>query len=372
MWEAFSNGSPWRWQALSGLIYAGFVFLVPAINGAPWTTWVITTASFAVFAALYRDFFVHSAGPKGRQLSDLAGIGLLGLALLPINTGGATYVIYVAALVPFVLKPAHAISVFVLVAAALWAVTMTLVASLDRYIVSGWVTGVIFIVGIGNIFVGERVRQGALLRQAREDVEEMAKLAERERIARDLHDLLGHTLSVIALKSELASKLADRDPARAAAEIRDVERVSREALSEVRAAVEGYKGRGFSGELHSARRTLGSAGVRLDASVRAVTLSPRHETVLALALRETITNVVRHARASVCRVALGVDDGELVLMIQDDGVGGPVREGNGLIGMRERIRAVGGTLVVDTERGVRVCVRLPSDTAPDGPIAVAT
>jgi two-component system, NarL family, sensor histidine kinase DesK len=372
MWEAFWNGSPSRWQATSGVIYAAFVFLVPAIKGAPWTTWVITAASFAIFAALYRDFFVHPAGPKGRQLADLAGIGLLGSALLPINTGGTTYVVYVAALVPFVLKPSHAIAVFVLAAAVLWAVMMTLVASLDRYIVSAWVTGVIFIVGIGNIFVGERVRQGALLRQAREDVEEMAKLAERERIARDLHDLLGHTLSVIALKSELASKLADRDPARAAAEIRDVERVSREALSEVRAAVEGYKGRGFSGELHGAQRTLGSAGVRLDASVATVTLSPRQETVLALALRETITNVVRHARASMCRVALGVERGELVLTIQDDGVGGPVMEGNGLIGMRERVRAAGGTLVVDAASGVRVCVRLPVDSLRSRPVAVAT
>ena len=370
MWEAFSNGSPWRWQAASGVIYAGFVFLVPAIKGAPWTTWVITAVSFAVFAALYRDFFVHATGPKRRQLVDLAGVGLLGLALLPINTGGTTYVVYVAALVPFVLKPSHAISVFVLAAAALWVVMMTLVTSLDRYVVSAWVTGVIFIVGIGNIFVGERIRQGALLRQAREDVEEIAKLAERERIARDLHDLLGHTLSVIALKSELASKLADRDPARAAAEIRDVERVSREALSEVRAAVEGYKGRGFSGELHGAQRTLGSAGVRLDASVATVTLSPRQESVLALALRETITNVVRHARASVCRVALGVEGAELVLTIQDDGVGGPVNEGNGLIGMRERVRSAGGTLVVDAASGVQVCVRLPVDSG--RPVAVVT
>jgi two-component system sensor histidine kinase DesK len=191
----------------------------------------------------------------------------------------------------------------------------------------------------------------------------MAKVAERERIARDLHDLLGHTLSVIALKSELASKLADRDPARAADEIREVERVSREALAEVRAAVEGYKGRGFSGELRSAEQVLGSAGVRLDADITPVPLSPRQETVLALALRETVTNVVRHARASVCRVALGLDAGDLVLTIQDDGIGGPLREGNGLVGMRDRVAAAGGTLDVIAQKGVRVCVRFPAARA---------
>jgi two-component system sensor histidine kinase DesK len=202
-----------------------------------------------------------------------------------------------------------------------------------------------------------------LLRRAHEEVEEMAKVAERERIARDLHDLLGHTLSVIALKSELASKLADRDPARAIDEIREVERVSREALAEVRAAVEGYRSRGFSGELNNAQQTLVSAGVRLDTDVTPLALSPRQETVLALALRETITNVVRHAGASVCSVALGVDRGDLVLTIKDDGVGGALREGNGIIGMRERVRAAGGTLDVDGSNGVRVCVRLPNAVA---------
>src|SRR4030095_6473920 len=98
------------------------------------------------------------------------------------------------------------------------------------------------------------------LRVAQAAVEEMARIAERERIGRDLHDLLGHTLSVIVLKSELASKLADRDPPRAIAEIREVERISREALAEVRKAVEGYKSRGLSGELRSAGQVLRAAG----------------------------------------------------------------------------------------------------------------
>ena len=108
-----------------------------------------------------------------------------------------------------------------------------------------------------NVFYIDQHRQNAVLRLAHEEVEAMATLAERERIARDLHDLLGHTLSVIALKSELASKLTDRDPLRAAQEIREVERVARDALAEVRHAVEGYRGRGFAGELRNAGRRSG-------------------------------------------------------------------------------------------------------------------
>jgi two-component system sensor histidine kinase DesK len=168
---------------------------------------------------------------------------------------------------------------------------------------------------------------------------------------------------VIALKSELASKLADRDPVRSIQEIREVERISREALSEVRAAVEGYKNRGFSGELREAQQVLASAGVRLDAAVVDVSLLPLQEAALALALRETITNVVRHARASVCRVALSLDRREVVLTVEDDGAGGPLREGNGLLGMRERVTAAGGTLTVDSARGVKVSVRFPIASA---------
>jgi len=202
-----------------------------------------------------------------------------------------------------------------------------------------------------------------LLRRAHQDVKEMAKVAERERIARDLHDLLGHTLSVIALKSELASKLADRDPARATDEIREVERVSRDALAEVRAAVEGYKRRGFSGEIREARLVLASAGVRLDVEVGDIPLLPRQETVLALALRESVTNVVRHARASVCRVVLGLEHGDVVLTVQDDGSGGLPREGNGLAGMRERVTGAGGALNIEAANGFRVSVRFPPASA---------
>jgi two-component system, NarL family, sensor histidine kinase DesK len=181
--------SPWRWQAVSGLVYATFVFLVPILSGASWQTWLITGGSFVLFGFLYVDYFVHWAGPRSRQLADLIAIGLLGFALIPFNSGGTTYVIYVAALSPFILKPRQAIRLFVVVAAAMW-VEMAWLATPDRWVVSGWITGIIFIVGIGNLFLGDRVRQHALLRRAQEDVEEMAKVAERERIARDLHDVL--------------------------------------------------------------------------------------------------------------------------------------------------------------------------------------
>ena len=351
----------WRrhWPAMSALAYALFVFVVPIVRGGGWLIWSLAIGSFGTFAYLYVDFFRQCAGHVRRALLDLSLMAALGFALVPFNVGAAAYIVYAAGLAPMVLPPRQSAALLFALAIGV-AVQMASTSGSDRLVIGGWVILLIFIVGLGNLFIGERERQHARLRQAREDVEEMAKVAERERIARDLHDLLGHTLSVIALKSELASKLAERDLPRAVEEIREVERVSREALKEVRAAVEGYNGRGFSGELQSAQQALGSAGVRLDADVGPVTCSPRQETVLALALRETVTNVVRHARASVCRVALGVDHGDLVLTIHDDGIGGPLREGNGLTGMRERVTAAGGRLDVEAAHGVKVRIRFPS------------
>jgi two-component system, NarL family, sensor histidine kinase DesK len=347
-----------RWLARSQLIYALAVFIGPVTTGGGWLVWSLTIGSLLTFTYLYLDFVSHHTIRTPRAFVDLVLMAALGFGLLPFNIAATTYVVYAAALVPFALTPGRSLAVFLILAGGI-AVEMAFIAGPSRLIVGGWSIFLVFMVGVGNLFIGDRERQNALIRRSREDVEEMAKVAERERIARDLHDLLGHTLSVIALKSELASKLADRDPARAMAEIREVERVSREALAEVRGAVEGYKGRGFSGELRSAEQALGSAGVRLDIDVKPVPCSPRQEAVLALALRETVTNVVRHARASVCRVVLGVDGGDLVMTIQDDGIGGPLREGNGFAGMRERVTAAGGTIDIDATKGVRVCVRFP-------------
>ncbi|ADV66705.1 sensor histidine kinase [Deinococcus maricopensis] len=199
--------------------------------------------------------------------------------------------------------------------------------------------------------------------------ERLAQQAERERISRDLHDLLGHTLSVIALKSELAGKLAGRDPARAAQEITDVARISRDALQEVRAAVRGYRGSGLTAELARAKIALDTAGVTLDLDTDAPDLPPATEYAMELVLREAITNVVRHAGASRVQVSVTGDADAFTLRITDDGRGMRGAEGTGLTGMRERVRAHGGTLsCAPGERGAgtRLTAVFPLATAPRG------
>jgi two-component system sensor histidine kinase DesK len=196
-------------------------------------------------------------------------------------------------------------------------------------------------------------------------------VAERERIARDLHDVLGHTLSVIVLKAELARRLLDQNGAdaaiRARREMADVENTARIALAEVREAIGGYRSRGLACEIDSARHTLEAAGVALyaDASeIRSVRLSAAEETVLALALREAVTNIVRHAHASTCHLRFATQDGVRRLIIEDDGEAVALREGNGLRGMRERIEGLGGRFALEHGQGTRLELHLPVKPSP--------
>ena len=201
------------------------------------------------------------------------------------------------------------------------------------------------------------------LRWAHEEIEHLATVAERERIARDLHDILGHTLSLITLKASLAARLADRNPAKAAIEIRDVERISREALTEVRAAVAGFRDAGLPLEIERAKTMLQAAGVEACTEVGSVLISPTEEAVLALAVREGVTNVVRHSRASSCRIELGLVAGSRTLVLSDNGKCKGAPDGNGLLGMRERVDAIGGRLSIDHDVGTRVVIQLAEDGA---------
>ena len=322
--------------------------------------WMATLASLPMFLLLYVATWLAIGARRGRTGVTLAaGMALLGLVLVPFNSGGIVYVLYATWFAPFLFPPVPAF-IYVSGLIAMMAVAAAFASSGFSTTRQIQFTLLILLTGVVSVLYNLYRRQDVKLFLAQEEVEEMAALAERERISRDLHDLLGHTLSVIALKSELASRIADEDPRRAVSEIRDVEQVSRSALAEVRAAVEGYRGLGVSGELRSASRALESAGVHLDVRMADFRMSPKQESVLALALREALTNVVRHSRATACRVALARTDGRIVLTVSDNGTGGTIAEGMGLAGMRERVKAVGGTVDVVAERGVTVTVSLPT------------
>jgi two-component system sensor histidine kinase DesK len=223
------------WTPLAWLIYLSmYAAYAVALARTP-LHWVIDGAVVLVFLGLYfRGFWL-----KGRPLLLLSfAIVGLGIVMSPRNPGASVFFIYGAAFLGFVGRPA---------VATRWLLVIVAIVALEAWLVQlppqTWIPGIVFslLVGGSNIHFAEVRRKDKALIAAKESEQAMAAALERERIARDLHDLLGHTLSVIVIKSELAAKLADRDPARAAAEIRDVERISRQALQEVRGAIYGYR-----------------------------------------------------------------------------------------------------------------------------------
>jgi two-component system, NarL family, sensor histidine kinase DesK len=200
------------------------------------------------------------------------------------------------------------------------------------------------IIGLSNFAFAQQARTSFLLERANSEIERLTQEAERERIARDLHDLLGHTLTVITVKLDLARRLLSPDSDRARNEIVEAEQTARNALAEVREAVSGYRAEGLAAEISRARRSLLSADVKLTTSLAPVNLSSSQVNVLCLALREAVTNIVRHARATVCHVTLLERDRMVHFTIEDNGQCGQIREGNGLRGMRERLQSVAGAM----------------------------
>lgn len=199
------------------------------------------------------------------------------------------------------------------------------------------------------------VQSNIALAAARAEVARLAAENERSRIARDLHDLLGHSLTTITVKAGLARRLAERGEAeRAFVEISEVEQLSRHTLGDVRAAVSAHREVTLAGELATAREVLRAAGIVSELPGSVAEVDSRLSELFGWVVREGVTNAVRHSRAEHVRITLARDCVE----VSDDGKGGMVREGNGLTGLRERVAASGGTLTVSTGMTSGFCLRV--------------
>jgi two-component system sensor histidine kinase DesK len=219
----------------------------------------------------------------------------------------------------------------------------------------------IVLAGLGMNAVRQLIRLNADLHATRAEIADLAVAADRERMARELHDLLARTLSLIAVKAELASRLSAKGDATAAAELADVQRLARQSVRDVREAVAGSHSPGLDAELGAAEVALRMAGIGVSIERNGIQVDPTHESTLAWALREAVTNVVKHSGAHTCRIALNTTNGATTLEVDDDGCG-QVGEGSGtgLDGLADRVHAVGGTLEAgpSESRGFRVLVRL--------------
>jgi two-component system sensor histidine kinase DesK len=350
-----------KWRianALVWLIWSVYLFIEP-IQEHTRRDWLIFAAVFAAFLAIYFSLLIFRTPRKQALL--LFALCALGAAYYPLNVAAGVMFIYAAAMVPFAYE-SPALTGTLIAVFALLAAGEGMLLGIGAW---NWAMYALIAVavGAGNVVVSQKIRANQRLTLAQEQIEHLAKLAERERIARDLHDVLGHTLSVVVLKSELAGKVFGADLERARREIGEVEQIARKALAEVREAIRGYRAEGLTAEIERARKALDAAGITLEGSSQAPRLEPSQETVLSLALREAVTNVLRHAGARRCHLELSSDGHRTLMVMQDDGRGAIEREGTGLRGMRERIESVGGRLQIASQQGTRLTIEIPAPGA---------
>ena len=330
-----STGSA-RIMRYVSLLYSGFFVIQPIYENSV-EKWVWFGVVYAVFLALY--FAIPNTVGRVQQML-LAQMFALGFSYFPFNQSASGLFVYPIVLLAFMTR---SMRVYLTV---LTLQTAGIIIETAVFHMPWWTggMGVLFsiIVGLSNFAYSRQRRAEFQLNRANDEIEHLAQVAERERIARDLHDLLGHTLTVIAVKSELANRILPTNPERAAQEMREVEATARKALAEVREAVTGYRSEGIAAEIGRARQALLTANVQLTTSIDTVELTPSQSNVLCLVLREAVTNIVRHASASAATLRLQNDGKRVRLQIEDNGVGPQRGEGNGLRGMRERVAKLEG------------------------------
>ncbi|WP_444913455.1 sensor histidine kinase [Microbulbifer sp. TRSA007] len=223
-------------------------------------------------------------------------------------------------------------------------------------------TGLFFtaINGLNFLFQLRKYLSNLVIKQSQKEISSMAKTSERERIAQDLHDSLGQSLTSITLKAELAERLLEVDPATALQHILDIKKISRTAITGIRETVSNYKISTLANELASSKFALESVNITCIHHIEATEIPPQVDNTLAMTIREATTNILRHSQASMCEVSLWLDKQLLSLHVCDNGkVVGKVSMGHGLSGMSDRWSQLGGSLKIEFQGGCHIYATIP-------------
>jgi two-component system sensor histidine kinase DesK len=308
----------------------------------------------------YRQL-AHRPIPIVRAWAALVLLVALGLAGIPGTDGHwLTTLVFVAAAAVFLL-PSRSALVMVVLAAVTPPVAAALVPAWEA---ESTVTFAVLLASFVMFGVTRLTQRNAELQAAQQEIRRLAVSEERARTARDLHDILGHSLTVVAVKAELAGRLLELDPARAATEIADVERLARQALADVRGTVGAYRGVSLTAELAGARSALAAAGIAAELPETVPPLPAERDELFGWTVREGVTNVVRHSGARRCEIRVD----PAAVEVRDDGrgpAGEPGGAGHGLVGLRERARWLDATVTVGRRtdrRGFLLRVAVPAES----------
>lgn len=332
------NG-PWPWTLYLATYSIPWLWLYPSFLEL-----LLTLLGLAIFVFI----FVTTFEMRGRSLI-FAIVALVALAMLHIPAGGGWSAL---ALYPAMqaakLRPRYA-------------AIQTIILVMFAFLVGGlftnqpyfwWLPSLLTPLFVAGITLSREtlLDHAHALQTSQEEVRRLAELAERERMARDLHDVIGRTLTLVALKADLVRVLAKRDSDAALREVNVIAAEARAGLAEVRAALAGQFGASFPREIAVSVKALEAAGINIEVMDGDAALPSDAGAILAMTLREAITNVIRHASAKKCSISVAREGKRLRLLIHDDGDTAEFQEGNGLTGMRQRLIAAGGSLVLQTNQ----------------------
>ena len=347
----------WIWLIFS-LYYFVPVYYMPFSPLAR----VLLVGVYCLFVSLY--LIAITLKPQ-HVWKPLLGIVFLAVVITPYTPGSSTFFSYVGFLVGFTYRTRTWLAITALLSALIVAMHYQFNYPFPYFVfpaLSGLAT-------IGIIGYIEKLRLEARISQLKshQEIEQLAVIAERERIARDLHDILGHTLSSIALKAELAEKLLQQEKHEHAKQhLFELHQIARNSLSLVRQTVSGYKHRGLSGEVMELCEKLRQNGFVVDLNGEIPQLTPRAETAIILALTELTTNVLRHSNGNHCQIEFQQECNKILVRMRDNGEVENLTPGNGLQGIQERLHALAGELQSSIHAGCEFVISLPRNELQQG------
>lgn len=340
------------WAYLVNLVF----YIIPQFT-VKFSLWQYLAMAAALVLFLLCYFWAYRCY-RSEMYRPILAIILVAVLITPVNPGSISMFAYAG----FFIGYAYPLRRYVLYLAALAGVLIALNLAFTLHWPYFLHFGIPVIVAVS--FIGWVEQQNVLQRlakqQSEDEIKQLAAMVERERIGRDLHDILGHTLSSIILKADLAEKLLARKHIEAGQQqLTELSQIARDALSQVRQSVSGYKHQGLTAEVAKLLNRLRDAGFQAELTGEVPVLDSRRETAVILALTELVTNVMRHSKGDRCQLSFALQGPALHICLRDNGKNTVVKEGNGITGLRERLAAIGATLALQQHKGMAATIQLP-------------
>ncbi|MCX7553996.1 sensor histidine kinase [Marinicella sp. S1101] len=343
--------APYVYLIYLSIFFTSLVFFQRYPNGYIYAA--IGTVAFLVI-------YFHSHWVSSRQIKwNILGILIIGSFMTLITPGASVFFVYAGA---FCCRLGSTKKAFMgLLVIIVWILALTITFNFSPFY---YVPAALFTLLIGgiNIYEHDITLKNQALMLSQQEVRDLARTSERERIARDLHDLIGHTFSVITLKAELAGKLINKNKDKARHEISELEQISRDALKQVREVVTGYRTSDLNTELAHAKYVLESNEIHFAYQFDDIEMSNQINKELAIILKELVTNILKHAHASQVSAKITQSEQAVILTVVDDGVGfiqSNEKKGFGLKGIEERVKNFSGTLEIDSIKQTSITVTIP-------------